>query len=125
MDTCKVICQHKHKKNKSIATITLAKRNITVDFGIVELDKKLKVVEYIEKPVIDYYVSTGINIFEPDIFNYIKQNKKIDLPDLIKKLIEEGEHVNSYIHDGYWLDIGRPEDYEKACSDINKLLRGK
>ena len=36
---------------------------------------------------------------------------------LPKKLIKNGENVNGYIHDGYWLDIGRPEDYERACAD--------
>jgi len=114
-----------HKKSGSIATITLTKRNIIVNFGVVELDRKLDVIDYHEKPTIDYYVSTGINIFEPDIFHYIEENKQFDLPDLIKKLIKKGEQVNSYIHDGYWLDIGRPEDYEKACNDVNKILRGK
>lgn len=114
-----------HIKSKSIATITLVKRDIIVDFGVVELDKNFYISEYHEKPKINYYVSTGINIFEPKIFNYIEQNKQFDLPDLIKKLIKEGEHVNTYIHNGYWLDVGRPEDYEKACNDVDRILGRK
>ena len=112
-----------HKKSGSIATIALAKRNVNIDFGVVELNEKHGIMDYHEKPTINHFVSTGIYIFEPEIFNYIEPNKRFDLPDLVKKLIKKGEHVNGYIHDGYWLDIGRPEDYEKACNDAKELLR--
>ena len=113
-----------HKKSKSIATIALAKRNIKLDFGVAEWDETHGIFKYHEKPTIDHLVSTGIYVFEPRIFDYIEYNKQFDLPDLVKMLIQAGEHVNGYIHDGYWLDIGRPEDYERACSDYKKL-KGK
>lgn len=113
-----------HKKSNSIATIALTKRSVEIDFGVVGLDGKNSIVEYREKPTISHFVSMGVYIFEAEIFDYIEPNKRFDLPDLVKKLIKNGEYVNGYIHDGYWLDIGRPEDYEKACRDIDKLLRG-
>ena len=111
-----------HRKSGCITTIALSKRNVNVDFGVVELNEKHSITDYHEKPTINHFVSMGIYVFEPDIFDYIEPNKRFDLPDLVKKLIKKGEHVNGYIHDGYWLDIGRPEDYEKACNDIDKLL---
>ena len=114
-----------HKKSGCIATIALAKRNVNIDFGVVELNEKHYIIDYREKPIINHFVSMGIYVFEPRIFDYIKQNKRFDLPDLVKKLIKKGERVNGYIHNGYWLDIGRPEDYEKACNDVNELFRGK
>ena len=36
------------------------------------------------------------------------------------KLIERGQHVNVRRHDGYWLDIGRPDDYERATVEFEK-----
>jgi NDP-sugar pyrophosphorylase family protein len=45
----------------------------------------------------------------------------LDFPDLIKKLISNGETVKGYVYDGYWLDIGRPDDYERASRDIDKI----
>ena len=44
-----------------------------------------------------------------------------NLPDFIIKLRKDKKKVAGYIHNGYWLDIGRPEDYEKANEDIEKL----
>ena len=41
----------------------------------------------------------------------------------MKRLLAEGETVNGYIHEGYWLDIGRPDDYDKANEDIDKIYR--
>ena len=103
------------------SAIALAKRSVNIEFGVAELDEFKVIIDYYEKPIISYTVSMGIYIFEPKIFKYIPLNKKIDLPDLVKKLIKNGENVNGYIHEGYWLDIGRPEDYEKACEDIEKF----
>lgn len=111
-----------HIRSGCIATIGLSKRKINVDFGVVELNEKYRITDYHEKPTINHFVSMGIYIFEPAIFDYIELNTRFDLPDLVKKLIKKGESVNGYIHDGYWLDIGRIEDYEKACNDIKKIM---
>lgn len=110
-----------HKKNKSIATIALKKRDVKIDFGIAEMNDEGTIKNYIEKPTIDYMVSMGIYIFEPEILGYIEQNKKLDFPDLIKKLILDENKVNGYVYDGYWLDIGRPDDYERANNEIDKI----
>ena len=110
-----------HKKNKSIATIALKKREVKIDFGIAEMNNKNTIKNYIEKPTMDYMVSMGIYLFEPEVLGYIEQNKKLDFPDLIKKLISDGKKVNGYVYDGYWLDIGRPDDYEKANMKIDKI----
>jgi len=113
-----------HKQSGSIATIALTKRSVNIDFGVAKLNESNNIIDYLEKPTIHQSVSMGIYIFEPRIFEYIPPNKKFDLPDLVKKLIKNKETVKGYIHDGYWLDIGRPEDYEKACMD-SKTFKGE
>jgi NDP-sugar pyrophosphorylase family protein len=110
-----------HKKNKAIATIALNKRDMKIDFGIVEMDDRNAIKNYIEKPTIDYLVSMGIYVFEPEILEYVTPNEKLDFPDLIKQLISNGEEVKGYVYDGYWLDIGRPDDYEKANREIGEI----
>jgi len=112
-----------HKKNNSFATIALARRNAEVDFGVIEVDKARNIVNYTEKPTIDYLVSTGIYIFEPGVLEYIKPREKKDLPDLIKALMKDGKKVKGYLNDAYWLDIGRPEDYAKANADFKNLKK--
>lgn len=110
-----------HKESKAIATIALNKRNVRMDFGVLKLDADNTVVEYREKPTIDQLVSMGVYVFEPEVLKYIKPGEYLDFPDLIHILIKNHESVKGFVYDGYWLDIGRPDDYEKANQDIETL----
>ena len=73
---------------------------------------------YIEKPSIDYLVSMGIYVFEPKVLTYISNNQYLDLPDLIRKMLAAGEKVAGFPYAGYWQDLGRPDDYERATHDF-------
>jgi NDP-sugar pyrophosphorylase family protein len=110
-----------HKRNGAIATVALNKRDVHIDFGVVEIDDNNSIVGYTEKPKIDYLVSMGVYVFDPKVLEYIRPNEYLDFPDLIKKLISNGETVKGYIYDGYWLDIGRPDDYEQANREIDEI----
>ena len=80
-----------------------------------------RVTGYIEKPTNEYTVSMGIYVFEPRILDYIPVNQRLDFPDLVLKLIAAGEKVIAYPFDGYWMDLGRPDDYQKANEDFNAM----
>ncbi len=110
-----------HKRSGAIATVALKKRNVKIDFGVVEIDGDNSIEGYKEKPETEYLVSMGVYAFEHKVLEYIRPNEYLDFPDLIKKLISNGETVKGYVYDGYWLDIGRPDDYEKANRDIDKI----
>lgn len=110
-----------HKKNKAIATIAVHKRNVKIDFGVVNASEKNEITDYTEKPELSYSVSMGINILEPSVLKYIKPDEKLDFPDLIKRLIKNKEKVIAYITDDYWLDIGRHDDYDKAIEEFSKM----
>lgn len=110
-----------HKRNGSVATIALKRREVKIDFGVADVDDSNSIVGYNEKPKIDYLVSMGVYVFDPKVLEYIRTNEYLDFPDLIKKLIYDGETVKGYIYDGHWLDIGRPEDYDEANRDLEKI----
>lgn len=112
-----------HKRSGSKASIALNRRHVDIDFGVVELDSDRKLSGYIEKPRMDYLVSMGVYAFNESILKYIPANEYLDIPDLMKRLLAEGETINGYIHEGYWLDIGRPDDYDKANEDIERIYR--
>lgn len=112
------ICEY-HKNNGSIATVSISKRKVGVDFGIVRFDSKSKFSEWEEKPTLEYYVSMGIYVFEPKVLEYIP-NGFYGVPDLIVALHNAKENVGVYAHPGFWLDIGRPEDYQMACQAVEK-----
>jgi NDP-sugar pyrophosphorylase family protein len=73
--------------------------------------------------VLDYLVSTGLYLFESRILDYVSPGAYLDIPDLVRALISAGEKVGGYRHKGYWLDIGRPDDYEQACREFGRVPR--
>jgi len=107
-----------HKNENAIATIAMQKRNVKLDFGVIESQSDNRLIDYHEKPEHFYDVSMGIYVFEPRVLEYIKSGKKLDFPDLVKKLIKAKEKVMVYPTSDFWLDIGRWEDFEKAVEEF-------
>lgn len=110
-----------HKTQNAIATIATHHRRVKVDLGVIQWDGDARVTGYIEKPTYDYSVSMGIYVFEPKVLTYIPKGEYYDFPDLVKKLIGVGEKVIGYRFDGYWQDLGRPDDYESAAQDFDQM----
>jgi NDP-sugar pyrophosphorylase family protein len=107
-----------HKASKATCTIAVRKRNVKIDFGVLELDDTSTVRRYIEKPTYNYTVSMGIYVFSPTVMQFIKKREYLDFPDLVQLLLEKGEKVYAYQSDDYWLDIGRPDDYQQAVDEF-------
>jgi NDP-sugar pyrophosphorylase family protein len=110
-----------HSEQKAIATIAVHRRKVEIDYGVVQSDENFRIVGYIEKPSIDYMVSMGIYVFEPKVLTFIPKNQYMDLPDLVKKMISAGEKVTCYPYAGYWQDLGRQDDYERATRDFESM----
>jgi len=108
-----------HRQSGAIATIASHDRKVKVDLGVLEFDGSNVLTGYIEKPTYDFFVSMGIYVFEPGVLQYIQYNQYLDFPDLVLKLIESGERVMGYHFDGYWQDLGRPDDYELAVQEFD------
>ncbi|MFC2094594.1 NDP-sugar synthase [Bacteroidota bacterium] len=107
-----------HQNNKNDVTIGSVFREQYIDFGIVELDNDKNYTGWNEKPTLTYLVSMGMYLFSPDILEHLPESDFFTAPELISVLEKKGKKIMGYTHKGYWLDIGRPEDYEKACNDF-------
>jgi NDP-mannose synthase len=107
-----------HRAQGAAATIASYEREVKIDFGVIETDGSNYVQDYIEKPSFKYRVSMGVYVFEPHVLRHLKPRQRFDFPDLVKLLIANGEKVASYPFSGYWLDMGRPDDYEKAIDEF-------
>jgi NDP-mannose synthase len=110
-----------HKEQHATATIAVHHRKVKIDLGVVESDASARINGYIEKPVYDYCVSMGIYVFEPRVISFIPRGEYLDFPDLVKKMVAAGEKVVGYHFEGYWQDLGRPDDYELASQDFEKM----
>ena len=102
-----------HRAEGNAATIGVYRRRVKIDFGVVECDPGGAIVEYIEKPEHAYDVSMGVYAFSRGVLECIPDGY-FDFPDLVRELIGRGERVGGYPFKGYWLDIGRQDDYAVA-----------
>jgi NDP-sugar pyrophosphorylase family protein len=107
-----------HYENNAVATIGTKRRTETVQFGVIETSADAQIREYKEKPTLDYLVSMGIYVFAPEVRDYIPRAEKFDFPDLVQRLLQAEQRVLAYESGAYWLDIGRPDDYQRANEDF-------
>jgi NDP-mannose synthase len=114
-----------HRESGNLLTIASHRRVVRTDYGVLHVNgsagRTRTVTGFEEKPEVPYVVSMGVYAMEPRALEFIEQGTYLDVPDLVLRLIEAGEQVGSYLFDGYWLDIGRPQDYERAIAEYESL----
>ena len=112
-----------HKQRKPVVTIAVSRKKVPIDFGVLEFDRVRRLTHYREKPVLSYSVSMGVYVFDRKVLNWIPRGRYFDFPDLIQKLLQEGQRVLCYPNQDFWLDIGRHEDYEEAQKRFQKMRK--
>jgi NDP-sugar pyrophosphorylase family protein len=114
-----------HQESGNALTIATHRRVIQTDYGVLHLDGQLgdtqRVTSFEEKPEIPYIVSMGVYVAEPSVLEHIPADQRFDIPDVIEALTSAGEPVGSFLFDGFWLDIGRHDDYERVISEYDEL----
>src|SRR5690606_25245694 len=84
-------------------------------YGVLEINDRNLLSRYIEKPEYRYYVSMGINVLKRDsVRPILTKGERLDIPELMTKLNENGKKVSCVKSEALWIDIGRKEDYELA-----------
>jgi NDP-mannose synthase len=109
-----------HKKKKAIATVATYQRDSHIDFGVLERDKDNRIVAFREKPTYHFDVSMGIYVFSKKILDFVPENTPFGFDQLMYALTEIKAPVFSYPHNGYWLDIGRPDDYARSIEEFER-----
>ncbi len=108
----------------SNAPITVAtyRRDVHVDFGVLEVEGS-RIVRFTEKPTLEYRVSMGVYALAREPLRRYPAGQPLGFDQLMLDLLERDELAASYEFNGYWLDIGRPEDYDRANADWPELRR--
>jgi NDP-sugar pyrophosphorylase family protein len=114
-----------HRRAGNAFTIATHRRVVRTEYGVIHLDGKAEemtaVTGYEEKPEIPYIVSMGVYVAEPEVLEYVDPGSHLDVPDLVVRLLEDNRRVGSFLYEGYWLDIGRHDDYEKAILEYDRV----
>lgn len=107
-----------HDAEMSVAAVPY---NVSIPYGILDLNGR-EVKGLIEKPKYNYYANAGIYLIKKSALAEIPDEEFFNATDLIEKLIAQGKKVIRYPLNGTWIDIGNPQEYEKA-KDLVKHMK--
>jgi dTDP-glucose pyrophosphorylase len=105
------------KQGADLAVLTIPYK-VAIPYAVLETEDG-EVKSFKEKPTYTYYSNGGIYLMKREMLRYIPQNTFFNATDLMEKLISKNKKIVSFPFAGYWLDIGKHEDFEKAQSEIN------
>jgi NDP-sugar pyrophosphorylase family protein len=101
------------------ADLTIAARpyGVQVPYGVIQCDGwSVRAIE--EKPAYQFFVNAGVYLIQPGSLCHVPSGRVFDMTNLIERLLVEGRNVVGFPVHEYWLDIGRPPDYERAQLDM-------
>lgn len=93
---------------------------VSIPYAVLETFEN-RIKSFKEKPTYTYYSNGGIYLMKKAALAFLPKNTPFNATDLMEKLIEENLKVISYPLAGYWLDVGKHEDFEKAQQDIKQI----
>lgn len=102
-----------HIKHRGVMTVATAEYKVNVPFGTVEVANQF-LINVVEKPVVKFHCNAGIYALEPEALQYIPSDRSYDMTTLMTDLIRSGLPVSVFPVHEHWMDIGRPEDLDKA-----------
>lgn len=106
-------------QDSDFAVVTIPYQ-VNIPYAVLETTNG-HVKSFKEKPTYTYYSNGGIYLMKRKVLKYIPNNVYFNTTDLMESLLEKGYKVTSYPLSGYWLDIGKHEDFEKAQIDIKQI----
>ncbi len=109
-----------HFEQGAEMTVAVREYGFEVPYGVVETNG-VEVTGITEKPAVKFFVNAGIYLVSPSARQLIPPGQPFDMPQLIDLLVRNGRRVISFPVWEYWLDIGRPEDYERAQQEAPRL----
>lgn len=110
-----------HINKNNIFTISAYQREQKTEYGVLEINNHDYLTDFKEKPVTKYDVSMGIYMLNKSVLDYIPAEKEYGFDKLMMDLLKAKNPASVKRFDGYWLDIGRPDDYIQAIDEFESL----
>jgi NDP-mannose synthase len=130
----------RHRAVGGGVTVAAYTREVAIDFGVIDLagghggvgvgdggvgeggvDAVQPVVGFREKPTLSYTVSMGVYALSRRVLERFEPGLPFGFDELLLDQLRTGSPPQAFRFDGYWLDIGRPEDYDRANEEFPVL----
>lgn len=110
-----------HLLTEADATMCVREYDFQVPYGVVHAEGAV-IQSIVEKPTYQYYVNAGIYVLNPSVLKHIPSGENFDMPQLFDTLIEHQQKACSFPVHEYWMDIGQPNDFEKANDEYEEFF---
>ena len=107
----------RHARAARPVTVATYRRELRSEFGVLDVDGpggESRIVAFREKPTVAFQVSMGVYGVTRETLRRYTPGQVLGFDTLMLDLLAAGEWPGSDLFGGYWLDIGRPEDYDTA-----------
>jgi NDP-sugar pyrophosphorylase family protein len=109
-----------HQNGTHPLTIATYQREVNIDFGVLDVESE-QVVAFREKPTHHYQVSMGVYGVSTAALRRYETGRHFGFDDLVLDLLGLKTPPGSFAFNGFWLDIGRPDDYDRANDEFATL----
>jgi len=104
-------------------TVAATTREQRIDYGVLHADAAGTLTRFHEKPSMSYLVSMGVYVMNRSVLAAVPRGVPYGFDDLMRDLLAAGDPIRVVQHAGYWLDIGRPDDYAQAVEEFEHRKR--
>ena len=111
-----------HRESDAPLTVATYQRQAQIDYGVLTT-RDGQVVEFTEKPTIDYRVSMGIYACSKPTLAGYPPGLPFGFDELMLDMLARDTPPQEYAFNGYWFDIGRPDDYDRVNAEFG-VIRG-
>jgi NDP-sugar pyrophosphorylase family protein len=106
-----------HARSDAPMTIATYDREVKIDFGVLEIEGR-HLRAFTEKPTVDHTVSMGVYAISREVLRAYTPGLPFGFDELVLDLLRRGTPPAVHPFKGYWLDIGRPDDYDRANEEF-------
>lgn len=110
-----------YKESGADMAVAATSYHVDIPYAVLETNQDNQVTSLKEKPKYTYYSNAGIYILNKKVLKMIPKNEFYDITDLMDKILAMNLKLVTYPINGYWLDIGKHEDFKKAQEDIKHV----
>lgn len=109
------------KDSRAEMAVAVTPYHVDIPYAVMDVNGENEVKSLKEKPRYTYYSNAGIYILKKELLKMIPRDTFFDITDLMDKVLEMNLKLITYPINGYWLDIGKHEDYKKAQEDVKHI----
>lgn len=111
----------KHVESNSKVSVSAYRRQVKIDFGVLRYDEANQLTAFEEKPSYNFDVSMGIYCLNKSVVSALQAGKPYGFDHLMMDGLASKHPATIRPFTGYWLDIGRPDDYQYADDNFDML----